>query len=176
MYEYEKSERTHACACCTPHLSTRLCACTCAYMYEIHENMLPPVHTPFLLSACTYRSICDLSRLCWHGHDSVSSIATTRQTSARSQIYPHTSFTEEVDFLQTMFAGSACVHGPLNSDHWCTFVADDCKRPTTAAADRTLNLMMYDLERGAAENFYKSEKVGSVRFSSVQFGSLTGVR
>lgn len=58
-----------------------------------------------------------------------------------------------------MFAGSAYVHGPLNSDHWYTYVADDCKRPTSAAADRTLNLMMYDLEPEVAENFYKSEKV-----------------
>lgn len=77
-----------------------------------------------------------------------------------SQIYPHTSFSEEVDFLQSMFVGSAYVHGPLNSDHWCTYIADNSKRPTSAAADRTLNLMMYDLERGVAENFYKSEKVG----------------
>lgn len=86
----------------------------------------------------------------------------SHRTSFIVQIYPHTSFTEEVDFLQTMFAGSAYVHGPLNSDHWCTYVADNCKRPTggAAAADRTLNLMMYDLERGVAENFYKSEKVG----------------
>lgn len=75
------------------------------------------------------------------------------------QIYPHTSFAEEVDFLQTMFEGSAYVHGPLNSDHWYTYVADDCKRPTSAAADRTLNLMMYDLEPEVAENFYKSDKV-----------------
>ena len=75
------------------------------------------------------------------------------------QIYPHTSFAEEVDFLQTMFAGSAYVHGPLNSDHWYTYVADDYKKPTSAAADRTLNLMMYDLEKSVCENFYKSDKV-----------------
>lgn len=80
---------------------------------------------------------------------------------AEWQIYPHTSFAEEVDFLQGMFSGSAYVHGPLNSDHWYTYVADDCKKPTNAAADRTLNMMMYELEPEVAQNFYKTDKVGS---------------
>lgn len=88
------------------------------------------------------------------------------------QIYPHTSFAEEVDFLQTMFEGSAYVHGPLNSDHWYTYVADDCKRPTSAAADRTLNLMMYDLEPEVAENFYKSDKVNREKLIDVSLGCL----
>ena len=75
-------------------------------------------------------------------------------------MYPHTSFAQEVDFLETMFTGSAFVHGPLNSDHWYTYVADDGKRPTNAAADRTLNMMMYDLEPEIVKNFYKSSDVG----------------
>ncbi|CBJ32442.1 S-Adenosylmethionine decarboxylase [Ectocarpus siliculosus] len=75
------------------------------------------------------------------------------------QTYPHTSFAEEVDFLQGMFSGSAYVHGPLNSDHWYTYVADDCKKSTNAAADRTLNMMMYDLEPEVAQNFYKTDKI-----------------
>ncbi|CAN0513159.1 unnamed protein product, partial [Ectocarpus sp. 12 AP-2014] len=78
---------------------------------------------------------------------------------ANRQIYPHTSFAEEVDFLQGMFSGSAYVHGPLNSDHWYTYVADDCKKTTNAAADRTLNMMMYDLEPEVAQNFYKTDKI-----------------
>eukprot|EP00903_Cladosiphon_okamuranus_P016686 g15384.t1 len=86
------------------------------------------------------------------------------------QIYPHTSFAEEVDFLQTMFEGSAYVHGPLNSDHWYTYVADDCKRPTSSAADRTLNLMMYDLEPEVAENFYKSDKIQTAQDVSSRSG------
>ncbi|CAN0370958.1 unnamed protein product, partial [Discosporangium mesarthrocarpum] len=75
------------------------------------------------------------------------------------QIYPHTSFAQEVDFLQTMFKGSAYVHGPLNSDHWCTYVADDCRRPTLATLDRTLNIMMYDLSGEVTPRFFKSEEV-----------------
>ena len=75
-----------------------------------------------------------------------------------SQIYPHKSFADEVDFLDAMFTGSAYVHGPLNSDHWYTYVADDCKRPTNATADRTLNVMMYELEPAVAQNFFKSEE------------------
>lgn len=63
-----------------------------------------------------------------------------------AQMYPHTSFTQGVDFLQTMFTGSAYVHGPLNSDHWYTYVTDDGRRPTSAAADRTRNMMIYNLE------------------------------
>lgn len=51
------------------------------------------------------------------------------------------------------------MHGPLNSDHWYTYVADDGKRPDSAVADRTLNLMMYDLEPDIATNFYKSDEV-----------------
>ncbi|CAN0058640.1 unnamed protein product [Scytosiphon promiscuus] len=89
------------------------------------------------------------------------------------QIYPHTSFAEEVDFLQAMFAGSAYVHGPLNSDHWYTYVADDCRPPTSVAADRTLNLMMYDLEPGVAQNFYKSDKVGK---TAEDASSRSGIR
>ncbi|CAM9169403.1 unnamed protein product, partial [Hapterophycus canaliculatus] len=81
------------------------------------------------------------------------------------QIYPHTSFAEEVDFLQAMFAGSAYVHGPLNSDHWYTYVADDCRPPTSVTADRTLNLMMYGLEPRVAQNFYKSDEVGELELS-----------
>lgn len=84
------------------------------------------------------------------------------------QIYPHTSFAQEVDFLQTMFNGSAYVHGPLNSDHWYTYVADDCKRPTISAADRTLNIMMYDLDPEAAKYFFKRDQVsatGHTRFA-----------
>lgn len=76
----------------------------------------------------------------------------------RAQIYPHKSFTDEVDFLDTMFTGSAYVHGPLNSDHWYTYVADDNKRPTIATADRTLNVMMYELEPKVAHHFFKSEE------------------
>lgn len=82
------------------------------------------------------------------------------------KIYPHTSFAEEVDFLQAMFAGSAYVHGPLSSDHWYTYVADDCRPATSVTADRTLNLMMYGLEAGVAQNFYKSDEVGQVEPNS----------
>ena len=75
------------------------------------------------------------------------------------QIYPHTSFADEVDFLDTVFTGKAYVHGPLNGDRWYTYVADDGKRPTIITADRTLNIMMYGLEPEVAQNFFKSEKV-----------------
>lgn len=64
-----------------------------------------------------------------------------------------------MDFLDTMFTGSAYVNGPLNGDHWYTYVADDWKRPNIATADRTLNIMMYELEPEVAQNFFKSEDV-----------------
>jgi len=76
-----------------------------------------------------------------------------------AQNYPHNSFHQEVEFLQTMFSGSAFVHGPLNSDHWYTYVADGCERPITAALDRTLNLMMYGIDEKAATMFVKSKVI-----------------
>lgn len=76
-----------------------------------------------------------------------------------AQIYPHKSFADEVDFLDTMFTGSAYVNGPLSGDHWYTYVTDDCKRPNIATADRTLNVMMYELEPEVAQNFFRSKDV-----------------
>lgn len=42
-----------------------------------------------------------------------------------SQVFPHTSWQHELDFLNRMFiCGEAFTIGPLNSDHWNVFIAD----------------------------------------------------
>jgi S-adenosylmethionine decarboxylase len=94
-----------------------------------------------------------------------------------NQVYPHTSFQEECSFLQTMFSGSAYISGPVNSDRWYVYVADDCRRPTIAAEDRTLNLMMYDFPADVARCFYASDDVQSTedvrRLSGIE-GLISG--
>src|SRR5690606_18733112 len=77
----------------------------------------------------------------------------------RAQQFPHSSFAEEVQFLNTMFNGTAYVHGPINADHWFTYVADCSKTSPGLSTDRTLNMMMFDLDAKVAEHFTRSEHV-----------------
>jgi S-adenosylmethionine decarboxylase len=74
-----------------------------------------------------------------------------------SQLYPHSDFVEEVHYLETKcnLTGEAHALGPLNADHWCAFVYDNCDRPMSESTDRTLNIMMYDVDPIVAKHFWK---------------------
>ena len=75
----------------------------------------------------------------------------------RHQLYPHSGFHQEIAFLETEchLYGEAYALGPLNADHWNTFIYDNCDRPMTESTDRTLNIMMYDLDSEVAAHFWK---------------------
>jgi S-adenosylmethionine decarboxylase len=60
-----------------------------------------------------------------------------------------------------MFNGSAYVHGPVNADHWFTYVADCSKTSPGLSTDRTLNIMMFDLDEEVANKFVKGDEVKS---------------
>ena len=78
----------------------------------------------------------------------------------RHQLYPHSGFHEEIVFLETQcnLHGEAYALGPLNADHWNAFVYDNCDRPMSESTDRTLNIMMYDLDPEVAINFWKKQQ------------------
>jgi S-adenosylmethionine decarboxylase len=75
------------------------------------------------------------------------------------QIYPHQNFNQEVNYLKETcnFDGEAYVLGPLSGDHWFIYVWDDCDRPMVESQDRTLNIMMYDLDVEATKIFWKNK-------------------
>ena len=50
----------------------------------------------------------------------------------------------------------AYILGPLSGDHWFIYVWDNCDRPMAESQDRTLNIMMYDLDEEATKIFWKS--------------------
>ena len=74
------------------------------------------------------------------------------------QIYPHENFNQEVNYLKEKcnFDGEAYILGPLSGDHWFIYVWDNCDRPMAESQDRTLNIMMYDLDEEATKIFWKS--------------------
>jgi S-adenosylmethionine decarboxylase len=71
------------------------------------------------------------------------------------QAYPHTHWNDEVDFLNKFFEGTAYVLGPLTQEHYYLYLAD--YRDGTGEPEHTLEIMMHNLNRHAAKQFYKKE-------------------
>ncbi|KAI2501016.1 Adenosylmethionine decarboxylase [Fragilaria crotonensis] len=77
------------------------------------------------------------------------------------QAFPHQSFHQELDYLSShrnlceRLDGNGYTLGPVTSDHWFVFVADQTIRvnPDTDT-DRVLNLMMFDVDPDVARVFY----------------------
>lgn len=82
------------------------------------------------------------------------------------QVFPHQSFQEEFGYLkkhpqlEQQLDGSGYVLGPITGDHWFVYVSDHtpdvgarCHRVT---CDRTLNIMMFDLDPDVASLFYQT--------------------
>jgi S-adenosylmethionine decarboxylase proenzyme len=78
------------------------------------------------------------------------------------QVYPHTSWSEEVAYMEQYFQGNAYVVGPLTGDHWYMYIADYSNqvRASAPSKDRWIEIMMHKLSRDAASRFYKQEHVG----------------
>ncbi len=90
------------------------------------------------------------------------------------QLFPHRGIGEEVEYLQKIFPeGSAYILGPITADHWLVFVADYCERPSSDSTDRTLNIMMYDIDPAVADMFQADYK-GS-KLTATDVTKLTGI-
>jgi len=78
------------------------------------------------------------------------------------QAYPHQSFHQELDYLYShrnlskRLDGNGYTLGPVTSDHWFVFVADQTARRLSMEndTDRVLNIMMFDIDEKVAELFY----------------------
>lgn len=72
------------------------------------------------------------------------------------QDQPIASFEEELDYLKAhkglAFDGHGYLLGPITGDHWFVYVSDRCERP--AASERTVNIMMFDLDENVEEHFF----------------------
>jgi len=72
---------------------------------------------------------------------------------------PHTSFEEEVSYLNKFFDGNGYVLGPLKSDHWYMYLADYQNSEFTLKQkpEITLEILMHDISPSVAKQFYKSK-------------------
>lgn len=79
------------------------------------------------------------------------------------QCFPHSSFLEEFAYLKkhpnlsAHLDGSGYVLGPITGDHWLVYVSDKSDRPSFQSTERTLNIMMFDLDAEAAALFYQDK-------------------
>jgi S-adenosylmethionine decarboxylase len=74
----------------------------------------------------------------------------------KRQKYPHRSTEEEIGFLTSVFPdGHAHVLGPLTRDHWFVFVVNRADRAPSECRERTLNIMMYDIDPDVANCFFR---------------------
>lgn len=75
----------------------------------------------------------------------------------QDQLFPHTSFRDEVCYLDTQlpkFPGSAYVLGPVTKDHWLMYIWDDNDTPNGIATEVTIHLLMQDIHPDVAKHFY----------------------
>lgn len=72
------------------------------------------------------------------------------------QTGPHTSFKEEVNFLDKHFNGSAYILGSINSDVWYLYTLS--KPEPVPQPDQTLEVLMTDLDQDALQLFYKDKR------------------
>lgn len=73
------------------------------------------------------------------------------------QIFPHTDWSMELNYLGEYFTGESFVMGSQMKDHWYLFVADYSNDTPLSSKDLTLEIMMHHLDRSAALNFYRKE-------------------
>jgi len=82
-------------------------------------------------------------------------------TTPGDQMFPHGSFHQEMDYLYShrnlceRLNGNGYTLGPVTSDHWFVFVADQTKRYNVDDdTDRVLNIMMFDIDEDVAQIFH----------------------
>ncbi|OQS07033.1 S-adenosylmethionine decarboxylase proenzyme [Thraustotheca clavata] len=80
------------------------------------------------------------------------------------QLFPHTSFTSEVEYLNDFFPnGAAHVFGPINADHWYSYVWDASEHGDAMSnsiqthKEHTVHILMQDMDEDAASFFFKRD-------------------
>jgi S-adenosylmethionine decarboxylase len=73
------------------------------------------------------------------------------------QQFPHTDWRVELEYLDNHFDGNSYILGPLTGDHWYLYLADYSDSSTDTSKEQTLEIMMHNLDRTAAFNFYRKE-------------------
>lgn len=74
------------------------------------------------------------------------------------QLYPHSSWSDECNFLDEYFDGSGYVMGRTNGDHWYLYLTDAVASvSSTEVPDQTLEILMTDLDQDAMKLFYKDK-------------------
>jgi len=75
----------------------------------------------------------------------------------QKQQFPHINWEAEVAYLNSIFDGSAYVLGPLTQDHWFLYLADYSENARRSTPEHTMEIMMHDLDRVSAKQFYRKE-------------------
>lgn len=85
------------------------------------------------------------------------------------QAFPHESFHQELEYLSShknlseRLKGNGYTLGPVTSDHWFVFVADQTIRANSRTdTDRVLNIMMFDIDQNVASLFYYDQYEGQL--------------
>ena len=79
------------------------------------------------------------------------------------QAFPHQSFHQELDYLYShrnlceRLDGNGYTLGPVTSDHWFVYVADQTNRSIDVDTDRVLNIMMFDIDEEVGSMFYYND-------------------
>mmetsp|Transcript_4639 Transcript_4639/g.6476 ORF Transcript_4639/g.6476 Transcript_4639/m.6476 type:complete len:357 (-) Transcript_4639:184-1254(-) len=76
------------------------------------------------------------------------------------QVGPHTDWRTEVNELNEYFDGTSYIVGPLNSEHWYVYTADYSTERRVSTNEKTIEIMMHNLDPRAAKQFYNSDEIG----------------
>jgi S-adenosylmethionine decarboxylase len=78
----------------------------------------------------------------------------------KRQMKPHTSFEEEVEWLDRFFEGKGFVFGPTSDDHWHMYLCDmrTLEEKKTKTPEQTLEIMMFELDPEKMKQFWKTEE------------------
>lgn len=76
------------------------------------------------------------------------------------QLFPHTDWSAEIEYLDNHFDGSSYILGPLTQDHWYLYIADYSEQESEITKETTLEVMMHHLSKPACQSFYRKEEVG----------------
>lgn len=94
-----------------------------------------------------------------------------------AQLWPHSNFGQEINYisthesLQNRLEGNGHILGPITGDHWFVYVADHSNTsplayktlpyiPASPSTERTLNMMMFDMDPDVAQIFYMANTPG----------------
>jgi ornithine decarboxylase len=71
----------------------------------------------------------------------------------QGQVYPHTSFEEEVEYLDETFVGKPYILGPLDAERYHMYLADSADEHDSDK--RTLEVQMFELDPETMANFFR---------------------